>query len=87
MPPSLGKILIHAVFSTKERRPFLRDKDRREELHRYLGGILANHDGQPIALAFVEHPEKNLFSELPGAAPSRAPRLLAGAKPWSNGPA
>ena len=54
MPQSLGKILIHAVFSTKERRPFLRDKDRREELHRYLGGILANHDCQPITIGGVE---------------------------------
>jgi hypothetical protein len=25
MPQSLAKILIHTVFSTKERRPFLRD--------------------------------------------------------------
>src|SRR6185369_15978420 len=37
MPQSLAKILIHTVFSTKDRRPFLRDKALREELHRYLG--------------------------------------------------
>src|SRR5947207_24479 len=40
MPESLAKILVHTVFSTKDRRPFLRDKPLREELHRYLGGIL-----------------------------------------------
>ena len=35
MPQSLAKILIHTVFSTKGRRPFLRDKALREEPHRY----------------------------------------------------
>jgi len=54
MPQSLAKILVHTVFSTKDRRPFLRDKPLREELHRYLGGILANHDCQPIIIGGVE---------------------------------
>ena len=40
MPQSLSKILLHVVFSTKERRPMLRDRAFREEMHRYLGGIL-----------------------------------------------
>ena len=48
MPQSLAKILIHTVFSTKDRRPLLRDRLDREELHRYLGGILAHLDCQPI---------------------------------------
>ena len=54
MPQSLAKILVHTVFSTKDRRPFLRDKTLREELHRYLGGILTNHDCQPIIIGGVE---------------------------------
>jgi len=54
MPQSLAKILIHTVFSTKDRRPFLRDKSLREELHRYIGGILTNHDCQPIIIGGVE---------------------------------
>ena len=54
MPQSLAKILVHAVFSTKERRPFLRDHTLREELHRYLGGILTNLDCQPILIGGVE---------------------------------
>jgi len=29
----------HLVFSTKDRRPFLRDTDLRASLHEYLGGI------------------------------------------------
>jgi putative transposase len=54
MPQSLAKILVHAVFSTKDRRPLLRDKLLREELHRYLGGILTNLDCQPIIIGGVE---------------------------------
>ena len=54
MPQSLAKILVHTVFSTKDRRPFLRDKSLRDELHRYMGGILTNHDCQPISIGGVE---------------------------------
>jgi putative transposase len=54
MPQSLAKILVHTVFSTKDRRPFLRDKILRGELHRYLGGILTNLDCQPIVVGGVE---------------------------------
>ena len=54
MPQSLAKILVHTVFSTKDRRPFLRDRALREELHRYLGGILTHHDCQPIIIGGVE---------------------------------
>jgi REP-associated tyrosine transposase len=54
MPQSLAKILVHTVFSTKERRPFLRDRDLRNELHSDLGGILSNLDCQPIIVGGVE---------------------------------
>ena len=54
MPQSLAKILVHTIFSTKERRAFLRDKSLREELHRYLGGILARHDCQPLIIGGTE---------------------------------
>lgn len=53
MPQSLAKILVHAVFSTKDRRPFLHDKSLRDELHRYLGGILTKHDCQPLIVGGV----------------------------------
>lgn len=54
MPQSLAKILVHTVFSTKERRPFLRDRLVRQELHRYMGGILTNLDCQPVVVGGVE---------------------------------
>jgi hypothetical protein len=40
-----AKILVHTIFSTNERRPFLRDGTACEWLHRYMGGIRAKlHD-------------------------------------------
>ena len=39
MPQSLARVLIHLVFSTKNREPMIA-RDIRPELHRYLGGIL-----------------------------------------------
>jgi REP element-mobilizing transposase RayT len=48
MAQSLAKIVVHTIFSTKDRRPFLRDHKLRDELHRYIGGILLELDCQPI---------------------------------------
>jgi len=39
MPQSLSAVYIHLVFSTKERRPFLRNEAVRESLHAQLGAI------------------------------------------------
>ena len=44
MPQSLAKVLVHIVFSTKNRYPFLEDKNIREEMHAYLGGTCNNLD-------------------------------------------
>ena len=38
MPQSLAQVIIHIVFSTKNRDPFLSDADIRKEMHSYLGG-------------------------------------------------
>ena len=54
MPQSLAKILVHTVFSTKERRLLLRDRSLREELHHYIGGILNQLECQPIIVGGVE---------------------------------
>ncbi len=53
MPQSLANVLIHAVWSTKERFLFLQDKTFREELHRYLGGISARLDCPPLIVGGV----------------------------------
>ena len=54
MPQSLARILVHTVFSTKDRRPLLRDTILRQELHHYLGGILKHLDCQAIIVGGVE---------------------------------
>ena len=54
MPQSLSAVYIHLVFSTKERRPFLRDRVQRESLHAYLGGISNTLDCPPIIVGGIE---------------------------------
>jgi len=44
MAQSLAQLLIHLVFSTKNREEFLKD-DSRDDLHAYIGGIVENHRG------------------------------------------
>jgi REP element-mobilizing transposase RayT len=44
MPQSLSRILVHLVFSTKNREPLLADGIR-DELHAYIGGIAENLKG------------------------------------------
>jgi putative transposase len=62
MSQSLAKILVHTVFSTKERKAFLKDHDLRTELHAYIGGVLKNHDCQPIIVGGVADHVHLLFA-------------------------
>jgi putative transposase len=39
MPQSLANLLVHIVFSTKERRQFLQDVELRDGMRRYLAGV------------------------------------------------
>ncbi len=39
MAQSLSKILLHIIFSTKDRYPFLNDTETRAQLHAYMAGI------------------------------------------------
>jgi REP element-mobilizing transposase RayT len=61
MPQSLSKILIHAVFSTKDRRPLLQDSALRTEMHRYLGGILNQLDCQALTIGGADDHVHALF--------------------------
>jgi hypothetical protein len=54
MPQSPARSLVHTVFSTKKRRPFLSDLILRQELHHYLEGILRNLDCMPIIVGGIE---------------------------------
>ena len=54
MPQSLSAVYIHLVFSTKERRAFLRDETVRKSLHSYLGGISKQLECAPIITGGME---------------------------------
>lgn len=53
MPQSLAKVLIHIVFSTKNRYPFLSDRETRNEMHAYLGGTCNHLDCQVLKVGGV----------------------------------
>ena len=54
MPQSLARVVLHVVFSTKNRIPFLKDADLRSRLHAYMAGVLQNIGCEPILVNGVE---------------------------------
>ena len=54
MPQSLSCVHIHLVFSTKNREPFLRNAEIRDEMHAYLGGVSRKLDCLPIIVGGTE---------------------------------
>jgi putative transposase len=44
MPQSLANVLLHVIFSTKNRAPYLENIELRNDLHAYLAGTLRNLD-------------------------------------------
>ena len=52
MPQSLANILIHVIWSTKERRPLIAD-DMRPQLHGYMAGILKNIESPALIINSV----------------------------------
>jgi putative transposase len=53
MSQSLSNILVHVIYSTKGRQPFLRDSVLREGLHGYLTGVLRNLDSPSLIVGGV----------------------------------
>jgi len=54
MPQSLARVVLHVVFSTKNRVPFLRETEVRSRLHAYMAGVLQNIRCEPILINGVE---------------------------------
>ena len=48
MPQSLARLLVHLVFSTKNRVPFLQTSELRSEAHAYLTATLRGLDCEPV---------------------------------------
>lgn len=53
MPQSLANVLLHLVFSTKHRQPFLRDPIHRDTLTGYLVGTFRNLDCPSLKIGVV----------------------------------
>ena len=49
MAHTFTNIVIHALFSTKHRQPYL-DAELRTEIFPYMGGIIAKLNGQPLLI-------------------------------------
>lgn len=54
MPRSLARMVVHLVFSTKNREPFLRDAETRKRLHAYMAGIFQELHCDPVWINGVE---------------------------------
>ncbi|TWT95916.1 Transposase IS200 like protein [Botrimarina colliarenosi] len=53
MSQSLANVILHVVFSTKQRQPFI-DGEIESELHAYLGGVAKSLGCIPYAIGGVE---------------------------------
>jgi putative transposase len=54
MPQSLALMLVHIIFSTKSRKPFLRSVELRSQVHAYLTGTLRCLECDPLIIGGVE---------------------------------
>jgi putative transposase len=69
-------LLTHIVFSTKERNPFLADKEARDATHAYIGGIVRNLKGRAYTIGGVADHVHMLISTPPALAIADAVRTL-----------
>src|SRR5215813_4225380 len=62
MSQSLAKLWTHLVFSTKDRYPFLTDKQIRIDMHAYLATVLRSHNCETAIVGGVEDHIHALFA-------------------------
>jgi putative transposase len=67
---SLANFVVHLVFSTKGRRPLIRDEER-GQLHAYITGILKNHDSPLLEINSVRDHIHILFAQSKNHAPAK----------------
>jgi REP element-mobilizing transposase RayT len=61
MPQSLTQMCVHIIFSTKDRRPFLKNKDIRKRLYDYIDAICREKNCNSLIVNGVED-EKYLWN-------------------------
>lgn len=98
MPQSLAQILVHFVFSTKNREPWIADPVR-DDLHAYIGGIVQNLSGTLLKAGSVEdhihllvvHPRTCSPAEIVEAMKTGSSKWIKTKRPstaafhWQNG--
>jgi putative transposase len=82
MPQSLTKILIHLIYSTKNRERILSD-DIHDELHRYTAGILKELESPAILIISVEDHIHILYLHSRKCSPSKiVEEVKTGSSKW-----
>ena len=61
MPQSLARLLVHLIFSTKNRVPLLQSAQLRSEVHAYLTATLQGQDCEPVQVGGVADHAHLLF--------------------------
>jgi REP element-mobilizing transposase RayT len=70
MPHTYSRLILHIVFSTKHRFPFITDQYK-NRLYDYIGGTIRNLDGSLIEIGGVEDHVHILTGVKPTIAPSK----------------
>lgn len=85
MSQSLSNIIVHLVFSTKDRRPLLRYGER-GQLHAYITGILKNNDSPLIEINSVADHIHILFRQSKNHAPAKVvEQIKSSSSAWIKG--
>ncbi len=84
MASTYANILLHFIFAPGGRENCLRD-DFREQLHRYIHGIINNTKSKQIAIGSIEDHVHLLISLHPSDAPAKVIQLVKGnSSKWIN---
>ena len=54
MSQSLSRILVHIIFSTKDRFPYLTDSELRKRMHAYIARVFFEHESPAIEVGGTE---------------------------------
>ena len=84
MPATYCSLHYHAVFSTKDRYPLI-TRDWRDNLHAYLGGIVKNLGGVPLAIGGIEdHAHVLMGLRATHAVANVMRELKSGSSDWAH---
>ncbi len=82
MPQSLSYVLVHLVFSTKDRRPLIHDSIRME-MHAYLASVLSSSENMCVRVGGVsDHVHVALFLARTESVSRVVERLKVASSKW-----